>query len=70
MAGKYGHPKDFLPDEDSTWAYLERASLYFVTNCIEEDTQVPILLSSIGARTYSYLCDLVAPEVPDMLPFD
>ena len=37
MAGKYGYLKEFLPDEDSIGAYLERASLYFVANGIEED---------------------------------
>ena len=49
---------------------LEHATLYFVANDIEEDKQVPILLSAIGAPTYSLLCDLVAPVVPDTLPFD
>ena len=70
MAGKYGHLKEFLPDEDSIGAYLEHASLYFVASGIEKDKQVPILLSSIGARTYLLLLDLVAPAVPSTLPFD
>ena len=59
MAGKYGHPKEFIPDEDSIGANLERASLYFVANGNKEDKRVPILLSSIGAQTYSLLRDLV-----------
>ena len=67
MAGKYGHLKEFLPDEDSIGAYLERASLYFVANGIEADKRVPILLSSIGAWTYSLLRDLIAPDVPSTL---
>ena len=70
MAGKYGYLKMFLPDEDSIGAYLERAALFCVANGIEEDKQVPILLSSIGALTYSLLRDLVAPVVPGTLPFD
>ena len=70
MAGKYGHLKEFLPHEDSIGAYLERASVYFVANGIEEDKWVPILLSWIGTWIYSLLCDLVAPVVPDTLPFD
>ena len=70
MAGKYGYLKQFLPNEDFIGAYLERAALYFVANGIEKGRQVPILLSSIRARTYSLLRDLVAPVVPGMLPFD
>ena len=70
MAGKYGYLKDFLPDEDSIETYLESVALYFKENGIEEDKQVPLLLSSIGVRTYSLLCDLVAPVVPGMLAFD
>ena len=50
MAGKYCQLNEFLPDEDSIGALLERASLYFATNGIEEDKQVPILQSTIGAR--------------------
>ena len=70
MAGKYGYLKEFLPDEDSIGTYLELAALFFVANGIEEDKQVPILLSSIGAQTYSLLRDQVAPVVPGTLPFD
>ena len=70
MARKYDYLKEFLPDDDSIGAYLERVALYFKENDIEEDKQVPILLSSIGARTYSLLRDLVAPVVPGTLAFD
>ena len=45
-------------------------ALYFKANSIEEDKQVPILLRSIGARTYSLLRDLVVPTVPGTLQFD
>ena len=37
---------------------------------MKEDKQVPILQSSIGARTCSLLRHLVAPVVPDTLAFD
>ena len=70
MAGKYGYLKEFLSNEDSIGAYLECDAVYFKANGIEQDKQVPILLSSIGARTYSLLHDLVAPVVPGTLPFD
>ena len=45
MVVKYGYLKEFLHDEDSVGAYLERVAVYFVANGIEEDKQVPILLS-------------------------
>ena len=70
MAGKYSQLKEFLPDEDSIGAYLECASQYFVGNDIEKDKQVPILLSSIGAKTYSLRWELVVPVLPGTLPFD
>ena len=54
---------------DSIRAYLELASLYFKANDIAEDKRVPIFLSSIGARTYSLLRDLVAPNSPGELSF-
>ena len=56
MAGKYSYLK-------------ERVALYFVAKTIKVDKWVPILLSPIGARTYSFLHDLVAPVVPGTLPF-
>ena len=70
MTGKYGHLKEFPPDENSIGAYLEHASLYFVANGVKEDKGVPILLSSIRAQTYSLLHDLVTPDIPGTLSFD
>ena len=49
MATQYGCLKEFRPETDSTKAYLERASLYFQANDIDEGKQVSILLSLIGA---------------------
>ena len=43
--------------------------MYFTTNAIAADKQVPILLSSIGASTYSLLSNLVAPDSPGTKPF-
>ena len=64
MAGQCGCLKAFHPEVDSIRAYLELSSLYVKANDIAEDKQVPILLSSIGAGTYSLLRDLVAPNSP------
>ena len=69
MTGRCGCLKEFHPEEDSIQAYLEVATLYFTANDFEEDKQVPILLSSIKAQTYSLMCDLVAPKTPGRLSF-
>ena len=69
MAAKCGCLQEFLPDEDSIDAYLECAALYFQANEIGEGKRVPILLSSIGVRTYALLRDLVAPDAPGSLSF-
>ena len=63
-ATQYGCLTEFLPESDSAKAYLERAQLYFTANSVPRDKQVAILLSSIGASTYSLLSDLVAPDAP------
>ena len=64
MATPFGTIKEFSPESDSIKAYLERVQLYFTANAVDEDKQVPILLSSIGASTYALLSDLVAPHPP------
>ena len=43
-----------------TWS----ESLYFTANEVAADKRVTVLLSSIGAATYSLLSDLVAPHSP------
>ena len=64
MATQYRQLQEFQPDLDSIQAYLERASLYFVVNAIDDDKKAPNLLSSIGASTYALLSDLLAPTPP------
>ena len=64
MATQFGCLKEFQPESDSIKAYFEREQLYFTANAVEENKQVPILLSSIGASTYSLLSNLVAPHLP------
>ena len=46
---------------------MEVATLYFTANDIEEDKQVPVLLSSIAAQTYSSIRNLVALKTPGNL---
>ena len=59
-----GRIQEFQPDNESVTAYLERVDLYFVANGTAAETKVPVLLSSIGARTYGLLRSLVSPAAP------
>ena len=70
MATPYGQIAAFHPESDSIKAYLERVKLYFVANKVDKDVQVPILLSCIGAPTYSLLSDLLAPSTPSSKSLD
>lgn len=53
---------------DSTiedWAtYIERVELYCDANSVQGDKKVAVLLSVMGAKTYSLLRSLIAPEKP------
>ena len=51
-------------------AYLERVQLFFLANGINEEKQVPVLLSVIGGQTYALLSDLLAPEKPRSKSFE
>ena len=64
MATQYGHIAAFQQESESIKTYLERVQLYFQANKVPEDLQVPVLVSSIGAPTYSLLSDLLAPHAP------
>jgi len=57
----FGTLKEFESENEKISSYLERMELYFIMNGIDEEKQVAVLLSVIGAKTYSLLCDLVAP---------
>ena len=48
MEGRYGHLKEFRPDENSIQAYVEVATLYFAANDIEVDKQVPVVFVTKG----------------------
>ena len=64
MAATFGELKEFSPESEKISVYLERASLYFTANAVDDDKKVPILLSAMGARTYLILRDLLAPAKP------
>ena len=64
MATQHGRLREFHPESDTIKAYLERVSLYFTANAVNDDKQVAVLLSCIGAPTYALLSDLLAPAQP------
>ena len=70
MANQHGRLREFHPETESIKAYLERMSLYFTANGVAADKRVAVLLSSIGAATYSLLSDLVAPHPPSTKSLD
>ena len=59
-----GKLDEFNPRDDSITAYVERVTLYFQANGIEENKQVAVFLSAIGAKTYSLLRNLTTPALP------
>ena len=63
MATQHGRLKEFHPESDSIKAYLERVTLYFTANAVDDARKVAVLLSSIAAPTYALLSDLVAPNL-------
>lgn len=46
MAATFGKLKEFSPESEKISVYLERATLYFTANDID-DEKVPILLSTV-----------------------
>lgn len=65
-----GQMQAFDPANERISAYLERVQLFFLANGINEEKQVPVLLSVIGGQTYALLSDLLAPEKPGSKSFE
>ena len=61
----FGTPKEFIPEEESIVAYIERVEVYFKANDTANDKQVPVFLMLLGGKVYSLLRDLLAPDRPD-----
>ena len=70
MVTQHGRLEEFHPESDSNKAYLEHVTLYFTANAVSNDKRVAVLLSSIGAPTYSLLSDLVASHLPSTKSLD
>ena len=60
----FGNLQEFKLESESIAAYLERTTVYFDANSIAAEKQVSVLLSVVGAQTYSLLRSLTAPELP------
>ena len=60
----FGKLEAFQEGEETIAEYLERVELYFAANDVAEEKKVPMLLSVIGAKTYSVLRSLVPPATP------
>ena len=62
---------DFFQEGEETIAeFLERVKLYFAAYDVADDKKVPVLLSVIGAKTYSLLQSLVTPAAPKAKSFN
>ena len=60
----FGRMDEFLPENESVTAYLERIELYLAANDIAEAKRVPVFLSVIVGKTYTLLRNLLAPDKP------
>ena len=57
----FGKIDDFNPEVEEFSAYLERIELYFVANVINEEKQVPVFLSLLGADL-QFITDFSCPH--------
>ena len=65
-----GHIGEYDAQAESITTYLERLSLYMDANSISNDLKVAVLLTVIGAKTYSILKSLTSPELPKSKTLD
>ena len=59
-----GKKENFYETQEKLEIYVQRVEQFFLANNIEEDPQVPTLLSWIGSKTYTLLRDLLSPDNP------
>ena len=59
---QFGRIEVYRPGDETITAYLERVELYFLANDMAEEKKVPVLLSMIGAATYSLLVSPLLPK--------
>ena len=59
-----GQIREFVEGQEEFECYIERVEQFFKANEISEEKQVAVLLTVIGASTYSLLKSLLAPQRP------
>jgi len=64
MAATIGKLDNFDENVQDWSAYFEQVEQYFKANKVDDDLQVPALLSSMGASAYNLLKNLNAPAKP------
>ena len=57
-----GKIESFDETQEQWETYVELVEQFFLANNIDEDHQVPTLLSLIGSKTYTLLRDLLTPD--------
>ena len=56
--------ESFDETQEKWETYVERVAQFFLANNINDNHQVPTLLSLIGSKMYALLRDLLTPEKP------
>ena len=59
-----GHVEPFQLGVEDWDQYMEMLEQYFIANDIAAEKKVAVLLTMVGAKTYSLLRDLIAPTKP------
>ena len=65
----FGTIGEFVGENESITAYLERVGLFMDANGVKDEKQVSTLLSVIGGKTYGLLRSLLSPDVPSSKDF-
>ena len=65
-----GRLEEFNPEFDSVTEYVERAGIYFEANEVPVDKKVPVFLSAVSEKTYTLLCSLQLPTLPQNRSYD
>ena len=59
-----GHLEELQVGKKDFDCYTERMEQYFIGNDIPKAKKVAAFLSTIGAKAYGLLCNLIAPDSP------
>ena len=52
------------PNTDSITEYMEHVSIFFTINVVPDGKKATVFLNMVGGKTYSLLCSLLAPALP------